>query len=67
MPVSSPDKSEELTMTDAASLAGVSVETLRKVVKRGEIAIARKVGNAYLLDRAAVEAWARRREEEQKR
>jgi excisionase family DNA binding protein len=49
-----------LTVAEAAALAGVSAAAIRKRIRAGRLA-ARRVGPNYLVTRASLEAYERRR------
>ena len=57
------DDTKEITVTEAGVLAGVSGETIRRAIRRGEIPIARKIGVNVLVRRDDVERWIRERQE----
>lgn len=49
----------ELTTTEAAARLGMTDGRVRQLIRAGALRPSRKVGGAYLLDEAAVDAFAR--------
>lgn len=63
MPVTSPDRpdtSDVMSTTEAAIVARVSADKIRRAIRLGELP-AESMGDRYVLRRAAVEAWAAQR------